>query len=162
MSGRVRRQQIISDVLARQPVGSQEELRALLKERGVAVTQATLSRDLREIGALKTMRGYQLPPNGHAPAAGTVAQTHASIARTLAEFVTSVEPAGNLVVLRTGPGQAQVVALEIDRAGIRGVVGCLGGDDTVFVAASTTPRARELVRELQQLAALRKGDGGAP
>jgi transcriptional regulator of arginine metabolism len=154
MSRRVRRQQVIAEILQRQPIGSQEELRRLLRDRGIDVTQATLSRDLREIGALKTMRGYQLPAESASTTNGTPSPTPSGLARALAGFAFSVEAAANLVVLRTGPGHAQLVALEIDRTGLRGVVGCLAGDDTVFIAANTVPRARELASELRELAAL--------
>lgn len=160
MSGRVRRQQVIAELLSRQPVASQEDLRALLQDRGIGVTQATLSRDLREIGALKTMRGYQMPSDASGPASGSDGSPGPStLSRALAGFVTSVEPAGNLIVLHTGPGHAQLVALEIDRAKVSGVVGCLAGDDTVFIAASTTPRARELTRDLRRMANLMHTNG---
>ncbi|MDQ7012946.1 MAG: arginine repressor [Planctomycetota bacterium] len=162
MSGRVRRQQVIAELLSRQPVASQEDLRALLHDRGIGVTQATLSRDLREIGALKTMRGYQMPSEAAGANANGNSNTSpgtATLARALAGFVTSVEPAGNLIVLHTGPGHAQLVALEIDRAGVQGVVGCLAGDDTVFIAANTTPRARELTRDLRHMANLMHTNG---
>ncbi len=158
--GRVRRQQIITELLSHQPVESQEDLRTLLQDRGIAVTQATLSRDLREIGALKTMRGYQLPGEGLGTGTIDSAPGPSTLARALAGFVTSVEPAGNLIVLHTGPGHAQLVALEIDRTKIPGLVGCLAGDDTVFIAASTTPRARELTRDLRRMANLIHTNGG--
>jgi len=156
MSGRVRRQQVIAEILSRRPVASQEDLRACLHDRGIGVTQATLSRDLREIGALKTMRGYQLPSENGASALGGTNGTPkpSPLSRALAGFVTSVEPAGNLIVLHTGPGHAQLVALEIDRAGMSGVVGCLAGDDTVFLAVTAIPRAREITREMRRMAEL--------
>jgi len=163
MSGRVRRQQVIVELLSRQPVASQEDLRELLDERGIGVTQATLSRDLREIGALKTMRGYQLPLENGGAGVGLSPSTPqpTALSRTLAGFVTRVEPAGNLIVIRTGPGHAQLVALEIDRAGLSGVVGCLAGDDTVFLAVSTMPKARELTREMLRMADLSGSNGEA-
>lgn len=162
MSGRVRRQQVIADLLARQPVASQEDLRELLNEKGIVVTQATLSRDLREIGALKTMRGYQLPSeNGTAGHGNLGGPKPSALSRTLAGFVTSVEPAGNLIVIHTGPGHAQLVALEIDRVSLSGVVGCLAGDDTVFLAITTTPRARELTREMRRMAELHEPNGAS-
>ena len=156
MSGRIRRQHVIAEILSRQPVASQEDLRACLHERGIGVTQATLSRDLREIGAHKTMRGYQLPAEhgGEAPGTPNGSSKPSALARTFAGFVTSVEPAGNLIVIHTGPGHAPLVALEIDRAGVNGVVGCLAGDDTVFLAVTAIPRAREVTREMRRMAEL--------
>lgn len=160
MTGRARRQQIIIEVLQRQPVDSQEELRQTLAARGIEVTQATLSRDLRELGAMKTPRGYQLPhTRGHSSA--EAARAGGPLGRALASFVTAVEPACNVIVLKTGPGHAQIVALEIDRANLAGVVGCLAGDDTVFAAMSSAHRAKELSRELMHLAGLGIADGVA-
>lgn len=153
MTGRARRQQIITDLLQRQPVDSQEALRQSLASRGIEVTQATLSRDLRELGAVKTPRGYQLPSVGTA-ARGEQARALTPLARVMASFITDIRQAGNLIVLRTGPGHAQVVALELDRAGLVGVAGCLAGDDTIFVAVASTQRAKELSREMLRLAEL--------
>jgi transcriptional regulator of arginine metabolism len=153
MAGRARRQQVIVELLEREPIDSQEDLRQALGGRGIEVTQATLSRDLRELGAVKTPRGYRLPDlNGTAPPRRD--DLSGALARSLGNFVTGIEPAANLIVLRTGPGHAQIVALEVDRAGIPGIVGCLAGDDTIFVACSSTRRARELCRELARLADL--------
>lgn len=153
MTGRARRQQVIIDILHRQPVDSQEGLRQSLAGRGIEVTQATLSRDLRELGAVKTPRGYQLPSAAATPR-GEAARVLAPLARTMASFVTDVQAAANVIVLRTGPGHAQIVALEVDRAGLPGVVGCLAGDDTIFVAVASAHRAKELVREFLRLAEL--------
>jgi transcriptional regulator of arginine metabolism len=153
MTGRARRQQVIIDILQRQPVDSQEELRQSLAGRGIEVTQATLSRDLRELGAVKTPRGYQLP-SGTSPGRSESARALTPLARTMAAFVTDVQTACNMIVLRTGPGHAQIVALEVDRTGLVGVVGCLAGDDTIFVAVASAQRAKELTRELLGLAEL--------
>lgn len=153
MPGRARRQQVIIEVLQRQPVDSQEDLRRTLAIRGIEVTQATLSRDLRELGAVKTPRGYQLPSAAGGGGAAA-SRAMAPLARTLGGFVTSIQPACNQIVLRTGPGHAQIVALEIDRAGLPGVAGCLAGDDTIFVAVVSAHRAKELARDLLRLADL--------
>jgi transcriptional regulator of arginine metabolism len=160
MTGRTRRQQIIIEILHRQPVDSQEALRQSLAGRGVEVTQATLSRDLRELGAIKTPRGYQLPQGRPAEARDTL-RSNGALARALESFVTAVDPAANLIVLKTGPGHAQIVALEIDRANLSGVVGCLAGDDTVFAATTSAQRAKELTRELVRLAELELPGGVA-
>ncbi len=156
MLSRIRRQQTILEILQAQPVESQEALRRMLSQRGIEITQATLSRDLREMGAVKTPRGYQLPGHGvgDTPFSAEIEHRGVPLSRTLASFLLRVEPAGNLVVLRTGPGHAQIVALEIDRAGMSGVVGCLAGDDTIFIATPTDTRARELANELAALGRL--------
>ncbi len=158
MPGRERRQQLIIEILQRQLVESQESLRHTLMGRGVDVTQATLSRDLRELGAIKTPRGYQLP-NAVAASPLDTSRAIAPMARTLASFVTNIEPAANLLVLHTGPGHAQIVAVEIDRAELPGIAGCLAGDDTIFVAVVSAHRAKELAREFLRLADLQPDNG---
>jgi len=158
MSGRDRRQQLVMEILQKQPVDSQEDLRHMLSGRGIDVTQATLSRDLRELGAVKTPRGYQLPNAANTSPAET-SRAMAPLARTLSNFVTSIEPAATLLVLRTGPGHAQIVAVEIDRAGLPGIVGTLAGDDTIFVAVVSAHRVKELAREFLRLADLQPDNG---
>lgn len=148
---------MVIDILQRQPVDSQEGLRQALAGRGIEVTQATLSRDLRELGAIKTPRGYQLPASA-LPGRSDSSRALAPLARTLAGFVTDIKPACNLIVLRTGPGHAQIVALEMDRAGLPGVAGCLAGDDTIFIAVVSMHRAKELARELMRLADLAEAE----
>ncbi len=158
MSGRERRQQLVIDILQRQPIDSQDALRRTLNSRGIDVTQATLSRDLRELGAVKTPRGYQLPSAASASPQET-AHAMAPLVRALAGYVTRIEPAATQIVLRTGPGHAQLVAVEIDRAGLPGVAGCLAGDDTIFVAVVSAHRAKELAREFLRLADLEPDNG---
>lgn len=156
MPGRDRRQQLIIEVLQRQPVDSQEDLRRTLGDRGIDVTQATLSRDLRDLGAVKTPRGYTLPSAAGVSPSET-SRAMAPLARTLANFVTSIKPACNQIVLRTGPGHAQIVALEIDRARLPGIAGCLAGDDTIFVAVVSAHRAKDLTQDFLRLADLNAG-----
>ena len=150
MPRRIRRQQTIIEIFQNQPIESQEELRIVLHARGIEVTQATLSRDLRELGAIKSPRGYQLPDHTNSTQASVLDHSSGggSLGRVLASFLLRVQPAGNMVVLKTGPGHAQIVALEIDRTGVPGIVGCLAGDDTIFVATESPDRACELSQEL--------------
>ncbi|MCL4740725.1 MAG: hypothetical protein KJZ54_00825 [Phycisphaerales bacterium] len=154
MTGRVRRQQVIADLIARRPVRSQSDLRDLLAQRGIEVTQATLSRDLREMGVAKSPRGYV--PAGVALAVPPAANGRA-LEDALRAFVIAAEQAGNLVVLRTGPGHAALVALELDRSPPPGVVGTIAGDDTIFVAARTAQQAARLAMQLKRTAHLAGG-----
>ncbi|HTR04955.1 MAG TPA: arginine repressor [Thermoanaerobaculia bacterium] len=151
----MRRREAIRRLVAEQPVRSQKELARLLKTRGVAVAQPTLSRDIRELGLVKGPAGYAAPGEaaGAPPAAaGAASITHRRLQtfeRLVDEFVLSVETAANLVVLRTPPADAQPVALSIDAAALEGVVGTLAGDDTIFIAARSAEQAEALARRFR-------------
>ena len=124
------RQRLIADWLREGRVGSQEELVARLALTGIVATQATVSRDLEELGAIKRRGdgGYALE-NAVAPM-----QADAKLDRLLAEHVTVIMPAGSLIVLRTPPGSASLVASTIDVAALPEIVGTIAGDDTIFLA----------------------------
>jgi transcriptional regulator of arginine metabolism len=132
----------IVDILVRRPVRSQTELVALLAAEGVSVTQATLSRDLDELGAVK-LRGpdggawlYVVPEDGNPPPVRPLAEaTPPRLARLLGELLAAADGSGNLAVLRTPPGAAHFLASALDRAGLPDVVGTIAGDDTVLVVA---------------------------
>lgn len=130
---RLQRQRAIAAILRAEPIASQEDVTARLAARGLAVTQATVSRDLDQLGAVKVKRGgiasYALPDQ---MAASDWAA--AKLDRIVAEWVTGVEATGNLVVLKTPPGSAHLVALAIDQAQLEEVAGTISGDDTLFVA----------------------------
>lgn len=119
---------------------SQEEIVDFLRELGHDVTQATVSRDLREVDAMKVRDGdqwvYRLSDDLPHGRGDLVARR---LERTLDEFVIDALPAASLVVLTTAPGHAAAVARAIDQAGVDGVIGTVAGDDTIFVA---TPGAR--------------------
>ena len=119
---------------------AQSDLAALLAEAGVAATQATLSRDLVEIGAVKVRNAagqlvYAVPGEGgdRTPLAGEAAAFEARLARLSSELLTSAEGSANLVILRTPPGAAQYLASAIDHAAPADVLGTIAGDDTVLV-----------------------------
>jgi transcriptional regulator of arginine metabolism len=179
----------IAGILAKPdaPVRSQEELAERLARIGIKVTQATLSRDLDELGAVR-LRGqdgalvYALPPDpADRPLAGTVeemmaaqhgglaglavsagigqvtgsgllAGASAALARVAADLLLSAEASGNLVVLRTPPGAAQLMASMIDRTGLPAVLGTVAGDDTVLVVARDPTGGDELASTLLRLA----------
>lgn len=142
----LRRRDAIVRVVREEAVRSQEELQRLLAERGFEATQPTLSRDVRELGLVKTPRGYALPG---APAPGLDAERRIErLERVLADSVLSVRVAGSLVVLRTPPAGAHPVAHAIDGADLPDAVGTIAGDDTVFVAAPDAASARTLAARL--------------
>jgi transcriptional regulator of arginine metabolism len=132
------RQGQILKVLAGPPVGSQDELRRQLVHLGVRVTQATLSRDLRELRLVKTAEGYR-------PLSAAAAEETSSVpalARALKEFLLDVRPAQNMLVLKTPPGGAQPIAAALDGERWKEVAGTLAGDDTVLIITpSRTARA---------------------
>jgi len=147
---KARRQAVIVDIVQREPIHSQEQLRRRVKAEGFDVTQATLSRDIRELGLVKggADRAYQSTPTAEASpvTAATVLQ------RALGEYLARVDRVQQLVLLRTGPGQAQLLGVALDRARLPEVVGTIAGDDTILVIAPDTRRARALVKRLEEFA----------
>lgn len=155
---------MIAQLLAAEEVPSQDRLRALLADRGLEATQATLSRDLREMGVVKGPRGYTLSdpwsqpesrPSNHHPDDQRAVR---ALNRVLSASILSAEQAGTLVVLKTPPGHAQLVAVELDRRPPTGVVGTVGGDDTIFVACSSTDAAKTLLGQLREASGFVTGD----
>ena len=142
------RQRLIADWLRGGRIGSQEELVARLGLAGISATQTTVSRDLDELGAVKQRNDgsirYVLPDR--------IDRNHASdrLDRILGEWVTSIETAGSLVVMRTPPGSANLVASAMDSAALPEIAGTIAGDDTIFVALhdGVTPGAgAKMLRE---------------
>ena len=133
----------IRDLVSSQPVASQEELRRRLYRRGHRVTQATLSRDIHELRLVKTQDGYRFPldevPDAFLP----------SIERLMREFVYEVKQAQNLVVVKTSAGSAQPVSAAIDAEEWEGVVGTIGGDDTIMVIAPDNLTAEKLTTRIR-------------
>ena len=164
------RQQKIVDILGRQPVRSQTELSELLKAAGVQVTQATLSRDLVELDAVKVRAPggalvYAVPAEGgdRRPAAPT--ETPAGIqrlARLCHELLVSADSSANLVVLRTPPGAAQFLASAFDKAEMPEVLGTIAGDDTVLVIGREPGGGEALARRFLTLAELEPHPAGPP
>jgi transcriptional regulator of arginine metabolism len=140
-----RRNEIVSLVRHR-PVRSQDELQRLLASRGIAVTQPTLSRDLKELALVKSPAGYALPGAAAPAANGGVDK----VERLLREFGLSVDAAGTLVVVKTPPGAANAVALALDQASLEGVAGTIAGDDTIFLATRSAASAVRLARGLSR------------
>ena len=131
--GRSRRLRILADLIRGGTVASQEEATAKLKAAGFAVTQATVSRDLESLGAVKLKRGgilsYSLPDQ-----LGAGDWSTGRLERLMGEFVLSIEAAGQMIILKTPPCSAQLVASALDQARLPDVAGTVSGDDTMFVA----------------------------
>jgi transcriptional regulator of arginine metabolism len=146
---KARRQALILDLLGREPVRNQEQLRKVLRAVGVVATQATLSRDIKELGLVKRASdgGYQRQTAPLTSAGGAVS----GLSRAITEFVTGVDRVQHMIVLRTGPGQAHAAAIAIDRAQLAGVVGTIAGDDTILVIARDLRSARALADRLTGL-----------
>lgn len=143
------RRRALRRLITNEVVSNQHELVERLASRGFDVTQPTVSRDLEAIGAVRAVEnGGVRYIIGSAPESGT-----AELARVFGEFVLWVESTGNLVVLRTPPGAAHLVASAIDMAALSDIVGTVAGDDTVFVAAAEHIGGAALAAELDELGA---------
>ena len=146
-----RRQKAVADLIRSQSVSSQEELALRLGRLGFEVTQATVSRDLEQLGALKVRRdgriSYALPEqlstNGAAP----------RLAPVVRDWVRSVDVAATMVVLRTPPGSAHLVGVALDEVALPEVVGTICGDDTIFAACRSAADAEAIATKLRALAA---------
>ncbi len=150
--GRQGRQDLILELVDREPLRSQEQLRQRLGRLGVEATQATLSRDIRELGLVKRPGdgAYQRP----SPELMSPASAKSGLERAAADFMRGADRVRQMVVIRTGVGHAQPLALAIDRAHLPEVVGTIAGDDTILVIARDDRRAAALVRRLESYARL--------
>ena len=145
---RNRRLAALSDLLRRRSLTRQDELVAALRDAGHEVTQATVSRDLDQLGAIKVRRSgetrYTLPDQLSA------ARPDQNRLRTLfAQWVHAAEPAASLVVLRTPPGSAHLVGVALDSAALDSIAGTISGDDTLFIACRSPADAQALAQEWQ-------------
>lgn len=143
------RQAIILEIIEREPILSQDQLRRRLKARGVEATQATLSRDIKELGLVKAAADGSYRRAADAVHAVNPEERDAAVRRAVEEFLRRAEPVQQLIVLRTDPGQAQILGLAIDRAGLEEVAGTLAGDDTVLVVTRDARQARTLCRRFE-------------
>ncbi|HUE90264.1 MAG TPA: arginine repressor [Vicinamibacterales bacterium] len=128
-----RRLTAIRQIVDHEPVHSQEALRKRLQTMGFDVTQATLSRDIKELGLMKRAADGAYQAAGAAAAPSSPAAAAVALSRALGEFLLSVDVAQQLVVVKTGPGQAQLLAIAVDRAQLPEVLGTIAGDDTILV-----------------------------
>ena len=154
MTNRASRLALIQEIIASNDVSSQGEIVSLLARKGVTVTQATLSRDLEILGAVKISKGpsglcYAIPDDG----TGTPITKDASrLTRAMSELAASVDFSGNIVVVRTSPGAASYLASTIDRSGLESIIGTVAGDDTVMLVTRDPAGGATVCQELQDLA----------
>jgi len=146
------RQSAILEIIDREAIASQEVLRQRLEHRGIEATQATISRDLKQLGLVKRAAdgAYQRP--GFTLPGATPARADGALRRAVGEFLRRARRVDQLVVLRTDPGQAQMLALAIDRADLPEVVGTIAGDDTILAIAQDARRAERFVKQLEEWA----------
>jgi transcriptional regulator of arginine metabolism len=144
------RQKKIIEIINERPIETQEELQVTLLESGIVTTQATLSRDIRELGLKKTSAGtggrqrYITREKGN----GESASYYREVLRT---GIISIEEAENLIVVKTVSGAAMAAAAAIDNMSIEGIVGCIAGDDTIFVAVKRKSEIQGIMTELSKL-----------
>jgi transcriptional regulator of arginine metabolism len=141
------RQNRILQLIAREPMLTQEHLAHRLAQEGLRVTQATLSRDIKELRLVKTPEGYAVPGG----AGETPAPHLPSLSHLLREFVVDIRTAQNLLVLRTPAGSAQPVAAALDAQGWPELVGTLAGDDTILAVSSSAQACRLLGKRIREL-----------
>ncbi len=147
------RRRALRRILMTRHITRQRDLVEQLTREGFPVTQATVSRDLADLGAVKRrssdgLYGYALP---EVPAPAD--QGNETVSRALAQFATTITPTGSLVVIKTPPGAAQVVAGAIDGGGLTGVLGTVAGDDTLLVVVDEQVGGWRLARQLERIGA---------
>jgi transcriptional regulator of arginine metabolism len=147
MDNLYRRNQILN-LLRTNPASTQDELRRKLARRGIQVTQATVSRDIEELGLVKTRSGYHLPDVPEPPTS-----VQPTLQVILKEFLREADQASNLVVLKTYPGNAHSVAAVLDAQNWPEIVGTVAGDDTIFVATASVREAAQVKRKIRAIVA---------
>ena len=139
------RQRVILEVIDGSSISSQEDLQRALGKRGLKVGQATLSRDMRELGLVKTASGYVLP--------GEAEPALPPVSRLVREFVLEVKAAQNLLVIKTTVGSAQPVAAALDGQDWEEAIGTIAGDDTILMVCSDNRGAKVLAARIQEMLA---------
>jgi len=149
MSLKAERQKALLELIAGQAVSTQAEIKDLLKELGIEADQATLSRDIRELGLIKTSNDgvhYR-----YAPVESVSPPIHTKASAILARLVRKIDCSGNLLVIKTDPGEASPIGLALDRMGWAEVVGTVAGDDTILVVVKEGSPARKLAKKILDL-----------
>jgi transcriptional regulator of arginine metabolism len=142
------RQRAILELLKQGQVASQEKLQRALRKRGIKVGQATLSRDIRDLGLSKAANGYSLPSGD-----GSVASALPPVSRLVREFALEVRSAQNLLVIKTSVGSAQPVAAALDEEDWPEAVGTIAGDDTILMVCPDKEAAKKLAERIQEMIA---------
>jgi len=145
---KARRKTVIVELVEREAITSQEQLREKLRERGIDATQATLSRDIRELGLVKRAvdGAYRRVGSETAGAGGETV-----LRRAVEEYLRTQETIEQLLVLRTDPGQAQPLAIAIDRARLAEIAGTIGGDDTILVICRSAQDATAIAERFRSM-----------
>jgi transcriptional regulator of arginine metabolism len=138
------RQGIIVDVIRESIVRSQEELSFLLRKNGVEATQATLSRDIRELGLVKIRGSYQIAEEVHS------APPDDSLRRAIAQYAIKAGVSGNIVMIKTSPGNAHSIGAALDAAQWPDVLGTVAGDDTIFVLVKNIRFSSKVLKKIQE------------
>lgn len=141
------RLRVITDLISRKPIKTQAELIRELRALGVRTTQATISRDLEELGLFKDRKTGVYRLAIEAP----VEDTSSRVRRTVADYVRSIEVSGNLVVIKTTPGGAQGVASAIDQLNWTEVIGTVAGDDTILIVAGDKAAGSKTAKRLKKI-----------
>jgi transcriptional regulator of arginine metabolism len=142
------RQAKILDLIEKHEIETQEELCALLFDEGEEVTQATVSRDIKELELVKVMGGNK---KYRYAAPHEASGTGAKLVNMFRESLVSMDRAGNLIVLKTLSGSANAAGMLVDKLKLTGVLGCVAGDDTVFIAVADDARAEDALAALTEL-----------
>ncbi len=137
----------ILELVGKESLSTQQELCDRLAQLGVIVTQATLSRDIKELGLVKTAEGYAAP-------AGEPPSSQPTLAHVLGQFALEVREAQNLLVVKTTPGSAQPVAVALDNSGWPELIGTIAGDDTLLAIGSGRKGARVVAKRIRELMSL--------
>ena len=142
---KTRRQSVILELIDREPLHSQEQLRRLLHRQGLKATQATISRDIRDLGLIKqaTDGSYRRAPMA-APA-----DANESLAQAVADYMRSLDVVAQMLVLKTDTGLAQPLAVAIDATPVPEIVGTIAGDDTILIICRTPEQAGTLAARLR-------------
>jgi transcriptional regulator of arginine metabolism len=145
----LRRKAAILELVEREAITSQEQLRTRLRDAGIEATQATLSRDIRDLGLVKrAVDGAYRRPGAEQATGGDAL---AGLKRAVGEFLRTAETVEQLLVLRTDPGQAQSLAVAIDRARVPEIAGTIGGDDTILVVCRSAAGAAAIAERFRGL-----------
>jgi transcriptional regulator of arginine metabolism len=158
LNTRAARQEMIIEIIRAMAVASQSELVELLRQRGIDVTQATVSRDLDDIGAVKTVAAdgrllYGVPAEGGEDRiqADELEDINARLVRVAEDTMVSIAHSANLVVLRTPPGAAQYLASAFDHSHLHDVIGTVAGDDTILLVVAESSSGAAVAERLKQL-----------
>ncbi len=141
------RHELLRKFLEKGPIRNQEEIRQLLIQEGVEVNQATISRDIREMGLMKTPDGYLLPELA-------ALRRNRPVGKISLGMILSIQEAANMVVVKTPPGLAPPTGIALDRLGLEEILGTVSGDDTVFIATPNEQTAKKLCERLEKESAL--------